>query len=208
MRHNKKKKDTLKGKLAEAEASIVEHKKAVKQLAGMYKKAQLELDLTKHLLNNDLNSKLKTRVLQVKEFNKAFSIHFREEIGEAPAEAKVMRVKMLREEIAEAIAAIEGEPIENVAKELADVFYIWAGAVLDFGLQNKIDAVFNAVHFSNMAKLVDGEPIYREDGKVLKPKGWVKPDINAILWPKAKAASTEIKAEDFKGDIKTLKVIK
>ena len=38
------------------------------------------------------------------------------------------------------------------------------------------------VHVSNMAKLgPDGKPIYREDGKILKPEGWQPPDIGAVL---------------------------
>jgi predicted HAD superfamily Cof-like phosphohydrolase len=32
-----------------------------------------------------------------------------------------------------------------------------------------------------MSKLVDGKPIYREDGKVLKPEGWTPPDIKSII---------------------------
>jgi predicted HAD superfamily Cof-like phosphohydrolase len=33
-----------------------------------------------------------------------------------------------------------------------------------------------------MAKLVDGKPIRREDGKILKPEGWTPPDIKKILY--------------------------
>jgi hypothetical protein len=44
------------------------------------------------------------------------------------------------------------------------------------------DAVWRAVHESNMAKLgPNGEIIRREDGKVLKPPGWTAPDIAAVL---------------------------
>ncbi len=45
-----------------------------------------------------------------------------------------------------------------------------------------LDAVFAEVHRTNMAKLNgDGEPIYRDDGKVLKPPGWTPPDIEGVL---------------------------
>lgn len=46
---------------------------------------------------------------------------------------------------------------------------------------------FKIVHECNMAKLHNGKPIYREDGKILKPEGWVGPKekiellINTIL---------------------------
>jgi hypothetical protein len=34
-----------------------------------------------------------------------------------------------------------------------------------------------------MAKLVDGKPVRRDDGKILKPDGWKPPNIKNILWP-------------------------
>ena len=47
----------------------------------------------------------------------------------------------------------------------------------------RIFDVFSEVHKSNMNKLVDGKPLRREDGKVLKPVGWIPPDIKKILFP-------------------------
>jgi hypothetical protein len=35
-----------------------------------------------------------------------------------------------------------------------------------------------------MAKLgADGNPILREDGKIMKPPGWQSPDLKSILYP-------------------------
>jgi predicted HAD superfamily Cof-like phosphohydrolase len=49
-------------------------------------------------------------------------------------------------------------------------------------LQYKIEEVFEEIQRSNMSKLgEDGEPIYREDGKVLKGPNYFKPNINSIL---------------------------
>jgi predicted HAD superfamily Cof-like phosphohydrolase len=45
-----------------------------------------------------------------------------------------------------------------------------------------LDEVFKEVHRSNMAKLVDGKVIRREDGKILKPAGWTPPDIKGVLF--------------------------
>jgi predicted HAD superfamily Cof-like phosphohydrolase len=42
--------------------------------------------------------------------------------------------------------------------------------------------VFEEIQRSNMSKLdVNGNPIYREDGKVLKSDQYFKPDIRTIL---------------------------
>ena len=49
-------------------------------------------------------------------------------------------------------------------------------------MQDKIEAVFNEIQRSNMSKLgEDGQPIYREDGKVLKGPNYFKPNIADIL---------------------------
>ena len=49
-------------------------------------------------------------------------------------------------------------------------------------MQNKIEEIFQEIQRSNMSKLdVDGKPIYREDGKVLKSNQYFKPNILAIL---------------------------
>jgi predicted HAD superfamily Cof-like phosphohydrolase len=49
-------------------------------------------------------------------------------------------------------------------------------------MQHKIEEVFEEIQRSNMSKLgADGNPIYREDGKVLKGPNYFKPDIKSIL---------------------------
>jgi predicted HAD superfamily Cof-like phosphohydrolase len=52
---------------------------------------------------------------------------------------------------------------------------------LEFGIP--LEKVWTEVHKSNMAKAdpLKGGVIYREDGKVLKPEGWQKPDIAGVL---------------------------
>jgi len=49
-------------------------------------------------------------------------------------------------------------------------------------MQDNIEAVFEEIQRSNMSKLgEDGQPIYREDGKVLKGPHYFKPNIQEIL---------------------------
>lgn len=70
--------------------------------------------------------------------------------------------------------------IVGIADALADMVYVIAGAAHVYGID--LDAVFAEVHRSNMAKLgPGGKPIYREDGKVLKPEGWTPPDVAGVL---------------------------
>jgi len=62
------------------------------------------------------------------------------------------------------------------------MLYILCGTILEHGMQNKIEDVFNEIQRSNMSKLgEDGKPIYRDDGKVMKGPNYFKPDIESIL---------------------------
>ena len=49
-------------------------------------------------------------------------------------------------------------------------------------MQDKIEEVFDEIQRSNLSKLgEDGNPIYREDGKVMKGPNYFKPKISEIL---------------------------
>ena len=96
-----------------------------------------------------------------------------------PAERE-LRIKLLKEEYEEYIQGECKNDLENIAKELADIIYIVCGTAASYGIA--LDRVFDEVHKSNMAKLVDGKPVRRADGKILKPDGWRPPNIKSILW--------------------------
>jgi len=49
-----------------------------------------------------------------------------------------------------------------------------------FFFSGRVD-VFSEIHRSNMTKVVDGKVVRREDGKILKPDTYEKPNIEAIL---------------------------
>lgn len=105
-------------------------------------------------------------------------------IGEKPEFPNIrerkLRMDLMLEEMKEYMESEEKNDLENLAKELADIIYIACGTAASYGIP--LDRVFTEVHASNMAKLVDGKPIRREDGKILKPEGWTPPDIKKILW--------------------------
>jgi predicted HAD superfamily Cof-like phosphohydrolase len=69
-----------------------------------------------------------------------------------------------------------------VADALGDQLYILCGTLLKHGLQHKIVEVFEEIQRSNMSKLdANGEPIFREDGKVMKSDRYFRPDIAKVL---------------------------
>jgi len=116
----------------------------------------------------------------VKDFHRAFG----QRIGEVPAipesiDECVLRMSLLEEEFDEYFDAEEDADIVGIADALADIIYIALGTAVSYGIP--LDKVFEEVHRSNMAKLVDGKVLRRADGKVQKPEGWTPPDIAGVL---------------------------
>jgi predicted HAD superfamily Cof-like phosphohydrolase len=88
-------------------------------------------------------------------------------------------MKLITEEFNELCDAEEANDLVEIADALADIIYIACGTAVSYGIP--LDKVFEEVHRSNMAKLVDGKVLRREDGKVQKPEGWTPPDIEGVL---------------------------
>jgi predicted HAD superfamily Cof-like phosphohydrolase len=113
------------------------------------------------------------------DFHKAFG----QKVGDKPELPDInergLRMKLLREEFEEYMEAEEENDLVEIADALADLIYIACGTAVSYGIP--LDKIYDEVHRSNMSKLVDGKPIYREDGKVMKPEGWSPPDIKGIL---------------------------
>ena len=83
------------------------------------------------------------------------------------------------EENKEYLEAAKNDDLVEVADALGDMLYILCGTIIEHGLQDKIGKVFNEIQRSNMSKLgANGEPIYREDGKVMKGPNYFKPNIS------------------------------
>ncbi|MDA0362956.1 MAG: nucleoside triphosphate pyrophosphohydrolase family protein [Bacteroidetes bacterium] len=93
-----------------------------------------------------------------------------------------LRHRLMAEENEEYLeAALAGNLVE-VADALGDMLYILCGTMITHGMQDKIEDVFREIQRSNLSKLgAHGQPIYREDGKVMKGPNYFKPDIAAIL---------------------------
>lgn len=70
-------------------------------------------------------------------------------------ERSALRVSLIAEELKELQEAIENNDIVEVADALADIQYVLAGAILEFGLGDKFRAIFDEVQRSNMSKACD-----------------------------------------------------
>ena len=93
-----------------------------------------------------------------------------------------LRYRLMQEENNEYLEAARRKDLVEIADALGDKLYILCGTILAHGLQDKIVEVFNEIQKSNMSKLsIDGKPVIREDGKILKGPNYFKPNIKDIL---------------------------
>jgi len=122
----------------------------------------------------------------VREFHKAFGLVVRDEPTLPDSAERELRAALIREEASEVLAELEAPAVKristhiaDVASELADLVYVVYGAALHYGVD--LDAVVAEVHRANMSKMVDGRPMYREDGKVLKGPDFRRADVAKVL---------------------------
>jgi len=126
-----------------------------------------------------------------------------------PSEARCnLRVALITEELEELKEAIQAQDIIDIADALCDIQYVLSGAILEFGLKDKFNALFEEVQRSNMSKAckdeaeaiatqehylakgvqsfykeVDGKfLVFREgDNKTLKSVNYSPADLKSIL---------------------------
>lgn len=126
---------------------------------------------------------MQKQIESVKEFHTAFAIGYKEQPHANLGEAKnLLRFNLMKEENEEYLEAANNNDIVEIADALGDMMYILCGTIIEHGLQDHIEAVFDEIQRSNMSKLgEDGQPIYREDGKVMKGPNYFRPDFTKIL---------------------------
>ena len=119
----------------------------------------------------------------VKEFHTAFKIGYSQSPTSDLGENKnLLRYNLMKEENEEYLEAVQNNDLVEIADALGDMLYILCGTIIEHGLQEKIEAVFDEIQRSNMSKLGEnGQPIYREDGKVMKGPNYFTPNFEKIL---------------------------
>jgi predicted HAD superfamily Cof-like phosphohydrolase len=126
---------------------------------------------------------MKDQINAVATFHKAFKV----EIAQSPTtninkDIVELRHRLMSEENEEYIEAVKSNDLVEVADALGDMMYILCGTILTHGMQDIIETVFNEIQQSNMSKLgVDGNPIYRNDGKVMKGPNYKRPNLKQFL---------------------------
>jgi predicted HAD superfamily Cof-like phosphohydrolase len=118
---------------------------------------------------------------------KLFHTSFKLGVSDTPRDClgeniNLLRYNLMKEENEEYLEAVQNKDIIEIADALGDMLYILCGTIIEHGLQHKIEEVFDEIQRSNMSKLdANGQPIYREDGKVMKGPNYSRPDFKKIL---------------------------
>jgi predicted HAD superfamily Cof-like phosphohydrolase len=130
-----------------------------------------------------MNQIMQKQIKAVKEFHTAFRIgHSESPVADLGETKKYLRYNLMKEENEEYLEAVLNNDLVEIADALGDMMYILCGTIIEHGLQHKIEEVFDEIQRSNMSKLgEDGNPIYSEDGKVMKGPNYFRPDFSKIL---------------------------
>lgn len=118
--------------------------------------------------------------IKVTEFHTTYG----QPVGASPnvltVERQELRISLITEEVGELIEATGFNDLIEMADALGDIVYVCYGMAIEMGID--LDKVIAEIHRSNMSKLDEsGNPIYREDGKVLKGPNYFKPDIASVV---------------------------
>lgn len=126
---------------------------------------------------------MKNKLKAVHKFHTTFNLGIQESPTANISENKVkLRFDLMKEENEEYLEAAKNKDITEIADALGDMLYVLCGTIIEHGLQYKIEEVFDEIQRSNMSKAgLDGTPILREDGKLLKGPHYFRPNIKDIL---------------------------
>ena len=92
-----------------------------------------------------------------------------------------MYQKLIVEEFWELQNAIKADDKVEQLDALVDILVVTIGAIHSMGADG--EGAWNEVMRSNFAKIdkITGKVRKREDGKVLKPEGWIPPELESFV---------------------------
>lgn len=120
-------------------------------------------------------------VRDVEDFSKNFNLPVRE-IGDLPSQAVLaFRVKFMAEELAEFVRAAKKQDLAEMTDALVDLVYVAIGT--GYMLKLPFASAWDEVQRANMTKERARGKGTKRGGTMdmVKPKGWKKPDIRALL---------------------------
>lgn len=118
----------------------------------------------------------------IEKFHEKFGHTVANEPNITDQELNAFRVMLLESEVNELIGALQEQDPAHVLQELCDIQYVLDGAFLSLGMAKYRELAMHEVHRANMSKVDDdGNPMYRDDGKVMKGPNYRKPDMQGVI---------------------------
>ena len=117
---------------------------------------------------------MKKQIKMVQDFHNKFKQPVLDKPSLAPGDREDFRYSLMAEEVKEYNDAVKNKDLVDIADSLADTLYAVYGTILEHGLQDKIEEIFEEVHKSNMSKEYS-------QYKLIKGLGFKLPDIKKIL---------------------------
>ena len=125
---------------------------------------------------------MKKEIEDVKKFHDIFDHPIETAPGIPDKAIQELRERLIAEELAELKNANANNDLTEAADALIDLLYVTYGALICYGLGDAADELFNEVQASNMSKLDEnGNPVHREDGKIMKGPDYFTPDLKSII---------------------------
>lgn len=93
---------------------------------------------------------------KVSEFHRTFGAPILEQPVVIAKERAQLRIDLIQEELNELKESVDNDDLVEVADALADLQYVLSGAILEFGMKEKFNEIFQEVHDSNMSKVCNG----------------------------------------------------
>lgn len=125
------------------------------------------------------------QIQMVREFNTTFKKFVGDSVTPSlnvPEKVLELRETIIKEETQEIFDAVKEKDIVNLLKEYTDALVVIFGGIVEHGFDSIIEDAFRLTHESNMSKLDDnGNPILREDGKIIKGPNYKKPDLSVLF---------------------------
>lgn len=122
------------------------------------------------------------QIKMVVEFHEKFLQDMKTEPSLLPLAEARLRYALGQEELDEYMEAAVNNDIVETLDSFADQLYILIGSIVKHGMQDMIVPAFKLVHENNMRKLgPDGKPVFREDGKIIKPEGFEKVELKTLF---------------------------
>ena len=112
---------------------------------------------------------MKKQLDSVKYFHETYKLSYNiNPVANLGSNKNKLRFDLMAEENNEYINAANNNDIVEVADALGDMLYILCGTIIEHGMQDIIEPIFDEIQKSNMSKLgLDGNPIFKIQRSVI-----------------------------------------